>query len=212
MALNLSPSIQIEDTPESAIPKLNAVAKLKGVGNGLGTSTKLIGMNSWRTMTCAFFLNSTTTGVLLNLGPFTASIENGQLSFSWQGSTLSASGKFSTLTADGKTPHLLVVNMRSDYRGRYPNRLSVAVGTCRDFKSGRIGLQSGSSGFGTYTTNNNAPLYSAADAFPLKIGDPNSRATADVSVGWVRLFDYELDSNDIQRDCDNAWQMAYLNL
>lgn len=212
MALNLAPSVIVSEVPEDAIPKLGAVARLKGSGNGLGTSKKLLAMNSWRTITTAFFLNNTTTGVFMNLGPLTVSIEGGQLSFSWQGSTLSANGKFGGLVADGKTPHLLVVNMRSDYKGRYPNRLSVAVGTFADWKSGRVGLQPGSSQFGSYTTNNNAPLYSNNDAFQLKVGDPNSRATADVSVGWFRVFDYEMDSNDIQRDCDNAWQMAFINL
>jgi hypothetical protein len=210
MAINLAPSVLITDVPNDAISKLDAVAKLKGTGNGFGTCKKLLAMNSWRTLTCAFFVNSTNTGVILNLGPLTVNIESGKLSFIWQGSTLSASGKYDALRADGKTPHMLVVNMRSDYKGRYPNRLTVAVGTFQEWKSGRVGLQSGSSQTGSFTTNNNAPLYSTGDAFALKIGDTNSRATADVSIGWVRIFDYEMDNNDIQRDCDNAWQMSFI--
>ena len=210
MSLNLSPSVLLNDTPGNVIPNLPVVANLRGAGNGMGTTRKLLAMNSWRTLTCAFFLNSNTAGVVFNLGPLTVSTNlQGQLVVAWQGSTLNATATIGGLVADGKTPHLLVVNMRSDFKGKYPNRLTVGCATFADWRSGRVRFQAGNNQVASYTTTNNAALYSKDDSFPLKLGDTNSRATANVSLAWFRLFDYEMDSNDCVRDCNNTWKMAF---
>jgi hypothetical protein len=43
------------------------------------------------------------------------------------------------------------------------------------------------------------------------LGDKNRIITAAMQVGFLRFFDYELDSRDILRDLKSDWQMAYYN-
>jgi hypothetical protein len=41
------------------------------------------------------------------------------------------------------------------------------------------------------------------------LGDRNRLISAAMQVGFLRFFDYELDTRDIARDIRNDWQMAY---
>lgn len=211
MQMTLSSKITVDEAPSTDIPGLKAVANLRVGENGYGLTKKNIGMNSWRTLTCLFYVNSATPvqSLLLNLGPLSVFTNQRNLEFSWQSATLTKTGTFGGLVTDKKTPFLLVVNMRSDYTNRYPNRFTIACASVADWKAGRVSLAAGTNNSLSVTTTGNQPLYNITDAFQLKLGDPNTRASADVSVGWVRLFDYELQDADVVRDANNAWKMAF---
>jgi len=208
MTINTKRYLQTQTT----IPKLNAVLNLTTYGNCFGTSGRNFAMNSWRTITCLFYANrgSTKAGTIFSIGPLTVGISGSSLKYNWQGSTLSAGNSgnpIEGLTANGLAPHLLYVNMRSDYESKYPNRFTIGCATVADWKSGAITLGPGNSQVQSFTTQNNRPLYGPGDSFPLKIGNANS--SANVGLGWIRFFDYELDNNDLLRDCNNDWKMAF---
>jgi hypothetical protein len=99
--------------------------------------------------------------------------------------------------------------MRSDYEGQYPNRITFAVGNIKGWKSGNITRDSIGQYAATFTTSNNAPLFNTSDSSQLIIGDSDRVKSAEIKIGSIRLFDYELDDRDILRDIKNEWQMAY---
>lgn len=210
IGMNFGSKTDLSEVPNSSIPNLACVAKLKlGGSSASGITRKTLSMNSWRTLTCAFFVNQGAKGILCSIGPFAAAIDGDKLTFSWSGSTLNVKDSLGGLIADSSTPHVLVVNMRSDFNGKYPNRLSIGVATCEDWKSGRVTFGAGQSQVKTFTTQGNQPLYAPGDAFPLALGNPSG--SADVAIAWLRLFDYELDTNDIIRDCKNSWKMMFIS-
>jgi hypothetical protein len=134
---------------------------------------------------------------------------NNNLNFSWASATLAVNGVLQgCITADDSTLNYLQVNMRSEYRTTFPNRFTIQCGTAADWKAGRV--IPGSKGHGSYTTNQNQPLYSSNDSFPLIVGDKNGLLSADVALYYIRIFDYEMDQTDAVRDIDNAWVMTYI--
>ena len=58
----------------------------------------------------------------------------------------------------------------------------------------------------------NSKILSVVYKFHLVVlGDKNALNSANISVTALRLFDYELDINDMKRDRDNTWLMKYFN-
>ncbi len=209
IGMNFGGKVDISEN-SGGIPNLPCVVKLKsGSGSGAGVTGKSLAINSWRTITCAFTVNSNSKGWLFYMGPLGVQVNGNQLFFYWAGSTLNVQENLGGIVADGTTPHLLVINMRSDFNGKYPNRFTVGVATMDDWKSGRVSFSPGQSQVKSYTTNGNQPLYAPGDAFALAVGSPSG--SADVAIGWIRFFDYELDTSDIIRDCNNAWKMMFMS-
>jgi hypothetical protein len=206
MGLKLSPSVRVVNTSSDAL-NVDALLKLKsGSQSGYGIVMRPMANNSWRTLSCAFYCHSLSDGALLNLGPLNAIVTQGQLVLQWTSATLS--GSFSLpIVANSTNPIYFVANMRSDYAGRYPNRLTMVAGSASDWTSGRISMTSfGSNGF-SGATQNNSPLYNTSDASQLQIG---ATVSADVSIAWVRTFDYELNSTDVLRDVGNSWKREFI--
>jgi hypothetical protein len=99
--------------------------------------------------------------------------------------------------------------MRSDFDSRYPNRLTLAVGTHQAWLSGAISLGVLGNNVQSFTTAGNQPLFNKSDSMQVQIGDKNRIITAAMQLGFLRFFDYELDTRDILRDLKSDWQMAY---
>jgi len=212
VGLTINTRRDLQRVPQNAIPNLNAILNLTTYGNCFGKSVRNFAMNSWRTITCLFFANrgNTRAGTLFSIGPLTVGLSGTNLLYNWQGSTLSAGNSknpISGIVNDGFTPHLLYVNMRSDYESKYPNRFTIGCATVADWKSGSVTLGPGNSQVQSFTTQNNRPLYGPGDGFPLNLG--NASSSANGGVGWIRFFDYELDNKDLLRDCNNDWKMAF---
>lgn len=209
MAMNASPQTSIvANTGSSAIPKIGALLKLKQTGSGFAMTTKHFAMNSWRTLTAQFFCNSMADGAILRFGPIEFGIQNRMAICSFQSGSLKVRQAW-PIQASTTSPYYLYMNMRSDYDGKYPNRLTLAFGLASDFKSGRINVQQQGPSVASFTTTQNAPLYAQSDAAKIELGDKTGRLTADVSVGYLRLFDYELNNTDVQRDIQNTWLMEF---
>ena len=61
----------------------------------------------------------------------------------------------------------------------------------------------------TFSTAKSDPIYSKSDTAMLVLGDKNALNSANIAVTALRLFDYELDVNDMKRDRENSWLMQY---
>lgn len=205
MAMNASPQTSI--VASSTIPKIGALLRLKQTGSGFAMTNKLFAMNSWRTLTSQFLINSMADGAILRYGSIEFGIQNRMAVCSFQSGSLKV--RHAWPVQAGTTPYYFYVNMRSDFEGKYPNRLTMAFGPIADFRSGRINVQEEGPSVVSFTTTQNAPLYSQSEAAKLELGDKTGRMTADVSIGYLRLFDYELNSTDVQRDIQNAWLMDF---
>jgi hypothetical protein len=204
MELIMSPQTSV--TRARGIPDINAVLNMRVGGNGYAVTRRALALNSWRTMTTQFYINSLTNGMILELGPLTVSVQNGQVRVRWNSATLSVVKEFPATVG----AYYLVVNMRSDYNGTFPNRLTIAFGLATQFVSGSINIQQIGSQVVTYTTTNNSPLYNKQDSAKLYLGDKNTGNTADVSFAYVRVFDYELINVNLIRDIQNAWLMKFI--
>lgn len=208
MVMNASPQTSIvANTGAAAIPKIGALLKLKNSGSGYAITSKNFAMNSWRTLTTQFFINSMADGAILRFGPIEFGIQNRMAICSFQSGSLKVRKAWQVQAST--TPYYFYINMRSEYNGKYPNRLTMAFGQAADFKAGRINVQQEGPTVVSFTTTQNAPLYAQSDAAKVELGDKTARKTADVSVGYLRLFDYEMNSTDVQRDIQNAWLMDF---
>ena len=99
--------------------------------------------------------------------------------------------------------------MRSQYNNTYPNTVRIAIGTFDDWKAGRVTLNPPGSAV-SFATKNNAPVYNETDASVLNLGDPQLKNSASATIGWVHLFDYELDNNDILKDIKGEFQQEFV--
>ena len=106
------------------------------------------------------------------------------------------------LKPDGKTKHYAVAVMRSEYGGSYPNRITIAVGTEEDWKSGRASLLSPTNAV-VIRTPNNSPIFPLSDSHQLTFG------SCDATVSSCRFFDYELTDKEVMRDINNSWARAF---
>ena len=208
MAMNASPQTSVvANTGSTAIPKIGALLKLKNSGSGYAITNKNFAMNCWRTLTTQFFINSMADGAVLRFGPIEFGIQNRMAICSYSSGSLKVRKAWQIQASTD--PYYFYINMRSEFDGKYPNRLTMAFGPASDFKTGRINVQQESPIVTSFTTTQNTPLYSQSDAGKVELGDKTARLTADVSVGYLRLFDYEMNSTDVQRDVQNAWLMEF---
>jgi hypothetical protein len=146
--------------------------------------------------------------VLVSLGPLVVLINGNSVIFQYTTSTINAVKTCSNVLSPN-TAHYLYVNMRSDYEGQFPNRITFAVGNINGWKNGTITRDSIGQYAATFTTANNTPLFNTSDSSQLIIGDSARVRSAEAKIASIRLFDYELDDRDILRDIKNEWQMAY---
>jgi hypothetical protein len=146
-------------------------------------------------------------GAILRYGPIEFGIQNRMAICSISSGALKV--RHAWPVQAGSAPYYFYINMRSDFDGKYPNRLTMAFGLASDFRSGRINVQQEGPSVVSFTTNQNTPLYTQSEAAKLELGDKTGRKTADVSVAYLRLFDYELNSTDVQRDIQNTWLMEF---
>jgi hypothetical protein len=205
MAMNASPQTSV--VASTVIPKIGALLKLKNNGSGYAITNKNFAMNSWRTLTTQFVLHSLADGAILRFGPIEFGIQNRMAICSYSSGSLKVKKAWPIQTTNAA--YYFYVNMRSEFEGKYPNRLTMAFGLASDFRTGRINVQQEGQSVASFTTTQNAPLYAQSDAAKVELGDKTARLTADVSVGYLRLFDYEMNSNDVQRDIQNAWLMEF---
>jgi hypothetical protein len=173
-------------------------------------------MNSWRTLTISF-LNSpdnkgrTNGHRLLTFSGLVVNIDDSSVIITWNSATLSITKRFDNVIDNTNTVlNYIYINMRSDFDGTYPNRLCFAVGNSQQFLNGSIQVNSISPNTATYTTPNNAPLYNPSDYAILKMGIEGTNTAAKVTIGSVRLFDYELNDDDAIRDVKNNWEMGWV--
>jgi hypothetical protein len=181
-------------------------ALLQLTKNSSSRSIRLFEINSWRTLTLSFIANqdSYTNAILLNFDALTITLEGKSIVFSWQSSTLNSSITVPNIIPNDKNiPVYIMVNMRSQYRGTYPNTLSVYVAYMNNSSYNPSAVQ-------TLTTTNNDPLYSLSNSGYLTLGDINNLQTANVQIGSLRLFDYELNGEQVQIDMVNNWKMKYI--
>lgn len=212
MSIQVSPKAGAVDL-QNMIPNINAGLKLKYDGNGFAQTSKNIGFLSWRTITLAFVPSSNTqvNATLLQYGPLTLTIERGNLVLKWVGGlTLTYAMPISVF--DGKTPHYFVLNIRSDLNNQYPNRITFQFGAVSDWKSGRISFGQGGNSGSTASTVNNIPVASPTGGEKLVLGDLQGNNSADATVAFLRMFDYELDNKDILRDINNSWLMRFFDI
>jgi hypothetical protein len=180
--------------------------------SGSAVLKKTIALNAWRTLTFSFIpgSNATSSIVLSNGNTFTVRIQGQDVQFEFRSATLTATHVArNVLVLDGKTAHYVYINMRSDFDAQFPNRLTFAVGSHQAWLNGSISLGVLGNNVQSFTTAGNQPLYSKSDSMQLILGDKNRIITAAMQVGFLRLFDYELDNRDILRDLKNDWQMVY---
>ena len=106
------------------------------------------------------------------------------------------------LKPDGQTKHYAVAVMKSEYGNSYPNRITFAVGTEEDWRSGRASLTSPTNAI-VIRTNGNNPIFNPSDSHQLTFG------SSDATVSWCRFFDYEMTDKDVVRDINNTWARAF---
>jgi hypothetical protein len=200
MVLVLSPKLKIVET-NSIFPLLLQLRR--GSESGVATLQRSIMMNSWRTITCAF-VAAPGKGVLFSFGPLMVNIVGTNIEFKWSSASLDVKYVFRGLiNADSSTPYLAVVGMRSDLDGIYPNRISFYIASFEDWSSGRITTEKFDSQGVTFTTKNFETIYNTTDSAILTIG--HDTVACNVAVAWIRVFDYEMESDDVVRDVRSTW-------
>jgi hypothetical protein len=216
MGIAASPQTTVvAQTAATGIGNLDAVLQLKQNGNGFGQVARNIAMNSWRTFTMLFSTNSrVANGKVLDFGPLQISITNGKLAVSWSSATLMVNTNTQplswTIPTTGRNYYYVYVNMRSDMKNQYPNRLTLSFAAASEYLAGRVSVANMTGNTASFTTSGSAPLYNVSDAAILYLGDRNTVATADINVAFARLFDYELDDTDVGRDIGNKWLMRFM--
>jgi hypothetical protein len=181
---------------------------LNGIWHGNGECSKPQGGSySWDCRD----LNTNPPPKLLSLGPLNVYLSGRTLIITWNSGSLSVQYSFpNAVQADGVTPNYIAVTMRSDYAGRYPSSLSVVCGTTNYLKTASWDMSSTGQGTASFSTPDQSPLYSSAtDGTQLILGDVSSVNSAFASIASVRLFDYSMEREDILRDIDNNWKMAF---
>ena len=176
--------------------------------------TKNIATNSWRTLTLGFFTGTDNKGrrdgfKLLTFGPLEIFIDNANVSFKWSSATLSAFKKFeNVLDTSNKKMNYIYVNMKSEFDNMFPNRLTFSVGPATKFTNGTITVDAVGDNTESYTTENNNPLYNRGDSDLFLIGSAQNAAKIDLA--FLRLFDYEMTTDDCIKDVNNEWQWTWI--
>ena len=200
MVLALSPKLKIVET-DSIFPYLLQLRTPSE--SGAAVLQRAIMMNSWRTLTCAF-VAAAGKGVLLSFGPLGINIVGTNIEFTWSSASLDVKHVFRGLIkADSSTPYLAVVGMRSDLENIYPNRVTFYIASFEDWSSGRITTEKFDVQGVTFATRDLQTIYNTTDSAILTIGHVSVACNA--AVAWVRLFDYEMESDDVVRDVRRTW-------
>jgi len=175
-----------------------------------------IGLNSWRTITATFHTTNQNSGnptgfVLFSLGDiFTVNILGSDLIFKLTTPNLTINKTFTNiLDTSGRNANYIYINCRSEVANTFPNILTIAVGRLNDFKNKNINLGLNSNNVEIYSTLNRTPVFNRSDSAKLYFGDRSGQASAKASIGALRFFDYELNSDDVVRDAKNDWLMIY---
>jgi hypothetical protein len=169
--------------------------------SGFSTVQRNIRMDSWRSITCCF-LSSKGQGILYSFGPLSVRQIGKHMDVVWSSATFEQQHTFQNVLAlDSTTPYLVFVGMKSDID--IANCIVFAVASFSDWKSGRVTLDALGPQVVVFRTEG-VPLYNRTDSAQLCIGNVSHSANA--AVAWVRLFDYEMLSVDIERDVDDAWE------
>ena len=200
MVLALSPKLKVVET-DSIFPLLLQLRT--GSESGVATLQRPIMMNSWRTLTCAF-VAAAGKGVLVTFGPLSVSLVGATMEFKWSSASLDVKHSFRGLiNTDSTTPYLAVVGLRSDLDGIYPNRVTFYIASFSDWSSGRITTEKFDVQGVTFATRDLGTVYNKTDSAVLTIGHDTIACNA--AVAWLRLFDYEMESDDVVRDVRRAW-------
>jgi hypothetical protein len=194
----------------SEFPNIPCILNL--VNAGFATTTMSYSMQSWRTLTIALSIQMVTRVTrLFTFGNFFCDIiPNGStcvVSFGWDSATLvtSSTGGLSIQGVPFNKPILLFANIRPDYEGTYPNRLTVAAATLEEWANGNVSISGNSQRTKSVTTSQNNPLYNKSDAAQIRFGHPEWNSGCSFNIGWLHVFDYELNATDVARDATNAW-------
>jgi len=147
-------------------------------------------------------LSSKGQGILYSFGPLSVRQIGKHMDVVWSSATFEQQHTFQNVLAlDSTTPYLVFVGMKSDID--IANCIVFAVASFSDWKSGRVTLDALGPQVVVFRTEG-VPLYNRTDSAQLCIGNVSHSANA--AVAWVRLFDYEMLSVDIERDVDDAWE------
>jgi hypothetical protein len=201
----------------------NLKGGLKFSRGGMSLSPNNFATNSWRTLTIAATIDVAPTSMyrLLQFGNLSIDIFPGpggnsvNVMFNWSSSTLdtTSAGGIIVKNVGISGPVLFYVNMRSDQDNTYPNRLTCSAAPLANWQSGNASLSRSDPNVRTVTTVGQLPLYNNTDAAPILLGVSPSRnypsgTTANYTIGWVHMFDYELDTSDVGRDANNSWNRS----
>jgi hypothetical protein len=132
-------------------------------------------------------------------------------------------GDYSTVS--GKQ-YLVVINQRSDFQNRLPNRLTGASGYLSDWQAGGVIDQNGGAVSGGYrwgtianginsnsdTPIGNAALFGATTSEKPILGDSALAASPDITINWIHFFDQELTGDQVQRDAEGKWVRSFIPL
>lgn len=186
------------------------------VGIALGNSgsitfSRLLNMQSWRTITIAFKILSGTdvgTKAVFSMGPNLSinMVNANSLQVKYGTRTMNVPGTLRGAQNTGDKTYLLVINQRSDFYNQLPNRLTVACATIDDWSAGRASMSTGS--VVTHAEPSGRSLFPATDSAQIAIGGAQS---APIWVKWIHVFDQELTTDTASRDAKGAWIRAFMD-
>ncbi len=180
---------------------------------------KNISFNSWRSIGISFFASENTSGsatgyFLFRLGNvLTVRLLGRNVIVSLATATLTVTKIFeNVINNTNSVPNYLFINCKRDsgQNQDYPNRITFAVGTMAAFYSGNISIETAGNNMATYTTTGNQPVFTASDSAELSLGDSSGVSSAICTIGSLRMFDYQMETSDVQRDIANQWKMKFL--
>ncbi len=181
---------------------------------------KNIAFNSWRSISISFFASENTSGSTTGYLFFqisdaiTVRLLGKDVIVNINTATLpNVTKRFTNVIDNTNTiPNYLFINCKRDggQTQGYPNRITIAVGNMAAFITGSISVETPGNNMATYTTVGNQPVFTATDSAELFLGDKNAVSSAICTIGSVRLFDYQMETSDIQRDIKNEWKMKFL--
>jgi hypothetical protein len=99
--------------------------------------------------------------------------------------------------------------MRSDYQRKFPNRITIAVGTFSDFLTGNVNVQLMGNNVASFTSRNDDPLYDPQNDHSKISSGGVGVGPKDARVKNIRFFDYELLTDQIVRDINEKWEMKF---
>jgi hypothetical protein len=193
-------------------------------------------MNAWRSITIALTIpeaftaapwGANTVRTVFKHGPLQLIIYNNgsgwQFILEYNGFLIRLGGDYSSVV--GKK-YLVVINQRSDFQDRLPNRLTGASGYLSDWQAGGVinpngGAVSGGYKWGTVAnginSNTDTPigtgaLFGATSAENPTLGDSGLTRSPDVTINWIHFFDHELSGDEVQKDAQGKWVRSFMPL